>query len=298
MSTQKIVLGMSGGVDSSVAAHLLQQQGYQVIGVYLNMLGKAADCADARAVCEHLGIEFHALDCQTVFQAQVVGRYLAEQDQGLTPSPCCWCNPTVKFKYLLDFADQIGAQFVATGHYAQIVDGQLCRAVYLVKDQSYFLAGLQPEQLKRLVFPLGQLTKPQVREIAAMLGLTVHNKPDSSDLCFTVSHHPLTIGQRVKQGGQPEKMYYLGNGKVGTADAPELYRQDVVVPQFNFVQPFTQITCTGKVRYRQVDQPCTAQVQADGRVVVHFAEPVRAVTPGQWCVLYQGAQVIGGGAIA
>lgn len=296
--TAKVVLGMSGGVDSSVSAHLLQQQGYQVIGLYLNMLDKAADLADARAVCERLGIAFHSVDCQAVFRRQVVERYLTEQDQGLTPSPCCWCNPTVKFRFLLDFADQVGAQFVATGHYAQIVDGKLRRAAYLEKDQSYFLAGLQPDQLKRIIFPLGQLTKPQVRAIAAELNLTVHNKPDSNDLCFSVAHHPLTIGQRVKQGGQPEKMYYLGNGKVGNADSPELYRQDVTVPQFNFVQPFTQITGTGKVRYRQVDQPCTAQVQPDGSVVVHFNEPVRAVTPGQWCVLYQGAQVIGGGAIA
>ena len=293
-----VVVGLSGGVDSAVAANTLKEQGYRVVGVFMNQLGNAAEMASARKVAEQSGIEFAVVDYQDVFRAQVIDRYQRERVGDFTPNPCCWCNPTVKFKCLLDFADAHGIKWVATGHYAQIRDGLLFRGVDEKKDQSYFLSGLQPAQLKRIIFPLGGLTKPQVRERAKALGLTVHNKPDSNDLCFKVAAAGLTIGQGVKRGGQPQKLYYLGNGQIGSADDPALFRTDVAVKNFNWLSPLrTRIVTTAKVRYRQVDQPCTVETLADGGVMVHFHQPVRAVTPGQWCVVYAGEQVIGGGVI-
>ena len=293
-----VVVGLSGGVDSAVAAHTLKEQGYRVVGVFMNQLGNATELASARTVAEQLGIEFAVVDYQTVFREQVIDRYHRERVGDFTPNPCCWCNPTVKFKCLLDFADAHGITLVATGHYAQIHDGLLFRGVDEKKDQSYFLAGLAPAQLKRIIFPLGGLTKPQVRERAKSLGLTVHNKPDSNDLCFHVATAGLTIGQGVKRGGQPQKLYYLGNGQIGTADDPALFRTEVAVKNFNWLAPISRrIITTAKVRYRQVDQPCTVTTAADGKVTVIFHQPVRAVTPGQWCVVYAGDQVIGGGEI-
>ncbi len=294
----QMVVGLSGGVDSAVAAYLLKQQGYQVTGVFMNQLGNDAELAAARTVAAQLGIALAVVDYRQIFQEQVVDRYLRERVGDVTPNPCCWCNPTVKFKCLIDYADAHGIELVATGHYAQINDGVLCRGVDERKDQSYFLAGLKPEQLKRIVFPLGGYTKPQVRALAQKLGLTVHNKPDSNDLCFRVADTGLTIGQGVKRGGQAQKLYYLGNGQIGTGDDPALFRQDVVVKNFNWLSPLRlRIVPTAKVRYRQVDQPCTVQTATDGTVTVHFHQPVRAVTPGQWCVVYAGEQVIGGGEI-
>ncbi len=294
-----VVVGLSGGVDSAVAAYRLQQQGYAVTGVFMNQLGNADELASARHVAEQLGIPLAVVDYQQAFKEHVIDRFTRERVGDVTPNPCCWCNPLVKFKCLLDYADAHGITYVATGHYAQITDGVLCRSVDERKDQSYFLAGLSPAQLKRLIFPLGTLTKTQVRAQAQTIGLTVHDKPDSNDLCFTVPVGGLTIGQGVKRGGQPQKLYYLGKGRVGPADDPALFRTDVVVKNFNWLTPLRlRITTTAKVRYRQVDQPCTVLVADDGTVTVHFHQPVRAVTPGQWCVVYAGEQVVGGGEIS
>ncbi len=294
----KIVAGLSGGVDSAVCAHLLLKQGHEVIGVFINQLNKEQDKEDARKVCENLGIEFQSLDYQQKFQDEIIQRFKDEQEQGLTPSPCCWCNPEFKFKSLLDYADKINADMVATGHYARIENSKLLRGKDNMKDQSYFLCGLTGKQLSRIIFPLGEKTKPEIREIAKSIGLIVHDKPDSNDMCFHIENKNLTIGQRIKEGGQKEKLYYLGNGKIGNVDSPELYKKDLIIRNFNFISAFDKdISCTAKVRYRQLDQKCKASNLGESRVGVVFEEPVRAVTPGQYCVLYDGDKVIGGGVI-
>lgn len=194
MSKQRVVLGMSGGVDSSVSVHLLQQQGYTVIGVHMLMIPEAFQPKpyaeqDARKVAEQYGIEFHTVEVRDAFVQQVVRYFADEYAAGRTPNPCVICNRQVKFHDLAKFADEIGAQWIATGHYAgltQLPDGRrlLTKAADQQKDQSYFLSLLPPEILNRVIFPLGQYTKQQVRQIAAQLGLSVAAKSDSQEICF------------------------------------------------------------------------------------------------------------------
>ncbi|MCA9191754.1 MAG: tRNA 2-thiouridine(34) synthase MnmA [Planctomycetales bacterium] len=220
---QRIVLAMSGGVDSSAAALLLQREGFEVVGVFMrhgeqsaqscNLPGapnlllpvvqgrtdhkqgccSASDAMDARRVADKLGIPFYALDLQADF-ARIVDYFATEYVRGRTPNPCVQCNNWIKFGRLFDYADSIGAQFVATGHYAQIqsIAGgpTLQRGVDRSKDQSYVLAGIKREYLTRMLLPIGAYTKPTIRALAAEAGLRVADKRDSQEICFvTTGHH-------------------------------------------------------------------------------------------------------------
>ncbi len=201
MEQNKALIGMSGGVDSSVAAYLMQQNGFQCAGVTLqlcdnSLLGQQSSCctsdnvADARSVASRLGMPFYVFDAADVFRSKVVDKFVQYYEQGLTPNPCIDCNRYLKFENLLDRALQMGYDCVATGHYATIrqdpVSGRylLCKASDTAKDQSYFLASLTQHQLKHIRFPLGHLTKPQVREIAQTQGFLNARKRDSQDICF------------------------------------------------------------------------------------------------------------------
>ena len=214
---KKVVLGMSGGVDSSVAALLLQKQGLEVIGVSMELyscdrpLGKGCctpkDRLDAKRVCDRLGIAHDIIDLRSAFKKNVVDYFASEYAKGRTPLPCAPCNRDVRFKEMLRYADAVGAYWIATGHYARTAkndDGSfsLLRGVDLKKDQSYFLWGLSQEELKRLQFPVGAFSKEQVREIAREHGLAVSDKPDSQELCFVgdgdhtlflEEHYPHTV---------------------------------------------------------------------------------------------------------
>ena len=189
----KVIAAMSGGVDSSVAAALLVEAGYEVIGVHFRLPvlgqpspGRPDHAADAQTVCDALGIELTALD---VDLSSVVDYFLDEYTRGRTPNPCLMCNPTVKFRLLMDLADERGADFIATGHHVRIgdVDGRVAiqRSVNTKKDQSYALSRLPVEFLPRIMFPIGGIaSKDEVRRMALGLGLTVHDKPDSQEICF------------------------------------------------------------------------------------------------------------------
>ncbi|MFC1608555.1 tRNA 2-thiouridine(34) synthase MnmA [Patescibacteria group bacterium] len=187
-SKNKVIIGMSGGVDSSVAAKLLQKKGYEVIGVYLDfwkdIVGKNNGYEDAKKVASILGIELHKVDARNEFKREVVNYFLREFQEGRTPNPCVICNPTMKFKILLEASEEFSCDFVATGHYAQIKDGKLFQGVDKSKDQSYFLYGLTKRQLQKIMFPLGKYTKDEVREIAYEEKLPVAEKPESQDICF------------------------------------------------------------------------------------------------------------------
>lgn len=193
-SMQKtVVIGMSGGVDSSVAAYLLQKEGYQVRGVH--MLTRPMDrqqeeaVHDARSVCERLGIQFDTVDFSGVFQQRVVDYFIHAYLRGGTPNPCVVCNRVVKWEALLSYADRIGAQYVATGHYAhveQMENGRIALSVANggVKDQTYALWNLTQEQLRRTLMPVGEHPKAEIRRIAEGISLEVAGKPDSQDICF------------------------------------------------------------------------------------------------------------------
>ncbi len=206
---EKVVVAMSGGVDSSVAACLLVEQGYEVMGFFMRVGAKepevaetcsttasprthqgccsAIDAADARYVAGMLGIPFYALNFQEEFDG-IINYFADEYARGRTPNPCVVCNDRLKFGKLVEYADAVGAKYIATGHYARVVERNgrpaLARSVDRQKDQSYVLFGLRRDILDRVMFPIGDMTKPQVREIAARFNLPNQNKPDSVDICF------------------------------------------------------------------------------------------------------------------
>ncbi|HHT06571.1 MAG TPA: tRNA 2-thiouridine(34) synthase MnmA [Hydrogenispora sp.] len=206
MTKRKVVVGMSGGVDSSVAAHLLHEAGYEVIGITMQIWPEDAPreesggcCGltavdDARRVCQQLGIPHYTLNFRDEFNKYVIDYFIDEYQRGRTPNPCIACNRFVKWESLLTKALQLGADYIATGHYARILFDQetgrylLKKAATSKKDQTYALYNLTQEQLARTLMPLGDYTKEEVRRIAAAIGLNVANKPDSQEICFIPDH--------------------------------------------------------------------------------------------------------------
>lgn len=190
----KVVVGLSGGVDSAVVAAILKKQGYEVVGVTLSLFAYASedgkgccsfnDTIDATQVCDLLGIEHFVFSRRKSFKAEIIDKFVDGHKNGLIYNPCISCNNLIKMPSLFMAADQIKAEFVATGHYATIENDVLCRGKDRNKDQSYFLWELPSAALKRLLFPLGEMTKVQVRELAAEFGIHIAKKPDSVNLCF------------------------------------------------------------------------------------------------------------------
>ena len=226
----RVVAAMSGGVDSAVAASRMIEAGHDVVGVHLALAKNAKtlregargcctieDAGDARRVADRLGIPFYVWDMATPFVRDVVDDFVAEYEAGRTPNPCLRCNEKIKFAALLDKALALGFDAVATGHYAQIVDGphgrELHRAVDSAKDQSYVLGVLDEEQLARAFFPLGDTTKPQIREEAAARGFAVAKKPDSHDICF-ISDGDTRGWLTQRLGEQPGEIVDEGSGDV------------------------------------------------------------------------------------
>jgi tRNA-specific 2-thiouridylase len=368
---KRVLVGMSGGVDSSVAALLLKQQGYEVIGVTLNLWSYEDrqepynECCslEVRAVAQQLGIEHHFIDAGKEFKERVVDVFLAEHAQGRTPSPCGRCNRLVRFPILLELADRFGCDFLATGHHARIAveDGiyYLLTSKDPLKDQSYFLYGLTQEQLKRILFPVGDLLKSEVWQIAKAHNLVSARKPESMDLCFipkgdyraylrahldglvqpgeivdtsgrVVGRHEglafYTIGQRHGLGvALGERVYVVGfdyeNNRLIVGDERALLSEGLIATDVNFIyspSPLSPLSLEGrgdggeggegsrevrgipitvKIRYRSPRVPATLKLLDDGRVCVLFAQPQRAVTPGQIAVFYEGERVLGGGVI-
>lgn len=214
----RVIVAMSGGVDSSVAAALLLEQGYQVTGMMLKLWAPDCDQADnacctpeamaqARDVAGMLGIPFYVLDAKEDFKNLIVDRFVHDSFAGLTPNPCYWCNRLIKWGILLDKAESLGGEFLATGHYARIQKDEtgvfyLLKGVDLTKDQSYALSGLNQRQLAHALLPLGGLTKAKVRELAAQMRLPVAEKPDSQDLCFIgAAGYRAFLSQYQTEGG-------------------------------------------------------------------------------------------------
>jgi tRNA-uridine 2-sulfurtransferase len=345
----QVLVAMSGGVDSSVSAALLAREGWDVTGVHLKLArtpahaqvqGKGcctlADADDARRVADTLGIPFYVWDMAEEFEEAVVETFAADYAAGRTPNPCARCNERVKVTGLLARARALGFDALATGHYARVVDGRLLRAADPAKDQSYVLYMLGPDHLAHLRLPLGELTKSQVRGIAADLGLRTAAKPESYDVCFIpdgdtagwlqrrlgaqpgeivdtsgarVGAHQgayrYTVGQRRGLGvSAPNPKYVLrvepAARRVVVGDRDELQVRTVYLEQPTATDGGGLRPGRARVRLRAhgAEVPCQVVPEPDGRVRLDLDDPTTAVAPGQAGVLYRGDMVLGGGTIA
>ena len=328
----KVVLGFSGGVDSAVSAELLKKQGFQVYGLYLDNTDEAARLS-AVTVAEQRGIDLKVLDVKAQLEERVCRPFTEAYLRGETPNPCILCNPTLKFKSLMDYADAVGAEFVATGHYARAAGGRIYKG-RPANDQSYMLCRLTRQQAERALFPLGDYEKAQVRQLAEELGLPAAHKPDSMEICFIpdkdyigwlsrraamppegdfVFHgqvvgrhegiHRYTVGQR-RPGLMDGRKVYISridpvSNRIELALWEELFQTEVTARDFNWLiePPRSPICASVRVRHTKWENPpCSAAVEGD-RVRIRCVEPVRAPAAGQSAVLYDGEQLLGGGFI-
>lgn len=348
MKGKKVVLGMSGGVDSSVAAYLLKEQGYEVIGVTMCVLPdsevqESIGIDDAAKVAGTLGIQHHIVHFEDEFKSRVIDYFTGEYLKGRTPNPCNICNRQIKWESLLGVAKKFGADYVATGHYAgidRLKNGRFAvrNSVTAKKDQTYALCFLTQEQLAHTLMPVGQYEKEEIRCIAGKIGLDVAAKADSQDICFIpdgdyaafirknvdiaikpgdfvdttgkiLGRHTgitdYTIGQRKGLNlslGHP--VFVTGidvtNNRVVIGESEELFKARVVADRFNYMS-VDRLNVgdrfIGKIRYAHKGTPCRIAGVCGDKIEVEFDEPVRAVTPGQALVLYDGEYVAGGGFI-
>lgn len=327
-----VVLGLSGGVDSAVAARLLLEDGYTVCGHWLDIgLGGREDAA---AVADSLGIPFSTGDIRDDLEREVMAPFRADYLAGRTPLPCARCNPTVKFPALFRRAAEVGADLVATGHYAKIVQGEageslLCRGGH-ANDQAYLLARLPKALLPRLVFPLGSYEKVQVRQLARNFGLPAADKPDSMEICF-IPHgdyaawleqqgqvpppgdfvdrtgkvlgrhkgiHHYTLGQRRGLGIPAEHRLFVSElrpaeNQVVLSDGRDLMADQVWGTDWNPLAPLPQgQAVTVRLRHSKTETPARLTLGQDGPRLDLLA-PARAPTPGQLAVLYREDVVLG-----
>ena len=328
----KVVLGFSGGVDSAVSAKLLQKAGHQVYGLYLDNADRAAR-EDAAGAAEFIGIPLTVLDVKAELEEKVCRPFAESYLRGETPNPCIICNPGVKFKNLLAEAERIGAEHIATGHYARAEKGMIFKGMP-ANDQSYMLCRLTRAQADRCVFPLGSLEKKQVRAMAEEFDLPVAHKPDSMEICFIpdkdyigwlscraempppgefVFHgqavgqhegiHRYTVGQRRPGLFDGRKLYISridpGSNTIELALWEELFKTEVHARDFNWLMdpPTGPIRASVRVRHTKWENPpCTVWPEGDG-VKILCDEPVRAPAAGQSAVLYDGDRLLGGGFI-
>lgn len=227
----KVIVGMSGGVDSSVAAWLLKDQGYQVEGLFMknweqddtdNYCAAAQDLADAQAVADQLEIPLHSVNFAETYWNDVFNHFLAEYENGRTPNPDVLCNKEIKFKAFLEHALTLGADFIATGHYAKTQDGMLYKAKDRDKDQTYFLHAVSSQALNKVLFPIGALFKSEVRQLAKDLNLATHNKKDSTGICFIGERRfKLFLNEYIL--AQPGDIYTTTGEKIGKHDGLMFY---------------------------------------------------------------------------
>lgn len=337
-----VVVGMSGGVDSSVSALLLKNLGYRVIGLFMKNWEEEPcpwpqEFEDVAKVCDLLQIPYYSVNFAKEYRESVFAQFLSDYRAGLTPNPDVLCNREIKFKVFLEKALSLGADFLATGHYCQLDPmGRLLRGRDPDKDQSYFLHAVKQEAFQKVLFPIGHLLKSEVRVLAKRHNLPTADKKDSTGICFIgkrdfkpflsqflgmnpgpfktlqgeiVGEHDgaafYTLGQRkgMGLGGEGDAWYVVDKDLASNtvyvergANHPALFRSELIVQDLTWVaeKPSLPLRATAKVRYRQIDTPCT--LDASNRV--RFDEPQRAITPGQSIVFYRDELCLGGGVIA
>ena len=363
----RIAIAMSGGVDSSAAAALLKEQGHDLVGFTMQLWNQRRgisvdengeplpsrccsldDVYDARRVAEELGFPFYVLNLEREFERDVVEPFVASYLKGETPIPCVSCNSRLKFASLDRLAASLGCEKVATGHYARVVYDnkaeryRLFRGRNLQKDQSYFLWELTQDQLSRSLFPLGEMSKPEVRAVARQSKLAIAEKAESQEICFVpdgdysgfidrylaaegatdqlppageivdargvvvgthTGIHRYTIGQRRGIGIASERpLYVLGidveKNQVTVGDPDQLLTSEFIAAGVNWIaydNPVEPVQASVRIRYRHNEAAATIIPLEDNHVRVSFAEPQRAITPGQATVFYDGDEVLGGG---
>ena len=347
----RILVAMSGGVDSSVVAALLKEQGHEVIGVTMKLWEgpegempetgccTASDSEDARKVASKLDIPYYVLDYTESFSKNVVDNFIDMYAQGLTPNHCVEFNRSVKFDHFLNQAKKLNCEKVATGHYAKIIKNEnfyeLHKADYLDKDQSYVLHMLKSDDLENILFPLGEITKPEVRQIAARLGLKTAFKKDSQDICFVGKKdyrsfvekridltsageifdvngnkvgnhngiHQFTVGQRKGlPGGQATPRYVtkinVQNKNVIIGEQKDLLVESFIIEDVSIVKDIEYHNLSVQTRYNSEDLKCKINKISDNELLVELLEPASSIAPGQFGVLFSGTKVIGGGRIS
>lgn len=344
---KKVVVAMSGGVDSTLTAKLLLEQGYDVYGAMMYQFdGQEGSIEDARKMAELLGIPFKAIDVKKAYEKFVLSYFIDAYAKGMTPNPCMKCDFMVKFGLFYDAVrKEFDAPYFATGHYARIVYNperqkyEVRKGIDLAKDQSYMMYYLTQDQLSHIIFPLGRTYKQDTRRISREKGLPTYNKAESQDICFLTSeksyveflqnHAPeafrpgdivdmqgrvlgkhkgipyYTIGQRKGLGIAARTPLYVvalrpEKNQVVVGSNEDLFRTRLLADEIKFTDgeaPAREFRCQAKIRYGIRVHDCLVTLKDDGRAVVKFDEPQRAVTSGQSVVFYDEDRLIGGGTI-
>ena len=355
MVKEKVIVAMSGGVDSSVAALILHRQGFDVVGLTMRLWShpneeatqnnkrccSVEDVDDARRVCNKIGIPHYFMNFEEQFQEHVVDYFVKEYDRGRTPHPCLACNDKMKFDFLLQRAMFLDAKYIATGHYARIrrseTSVKLLKGLDGHKDQSYVLFTLGQLELSKLMLPVGEFQKSEIRQMAREAGLPVADKPDSQEICFipdgdyrkfiservppkpglmvdvnnnVLGDHPgiqyFTIGQRRKlglKGHNPEPMFVTkissDDNRVILGSEADLYTKEFWASRVNFINGILpDRSLKVMAKIRYKAQPSPAIIEeVDGFFHIEFDEPQRAITPGQAVVFYIDDEIVGGGII-
>ena len=354
---KKVIIGISGGVDSAVGAYLLKKEGYDVEGLFMrnwdslmnndingnptlnnDICTQEQDYNDALKICEKLKIKLHRIDFVKEYWDYVFTYFLDELKKGRTPNPDIMCNKYIKFDMFKKEAEKLGADYIATGHYARIDNGRLLRAVDNNKDQTYFLSQVSKDAFKNVLFPIGDYIKNDIRKIAHEQDLIVADKKDSTGICFIgernfknfltnylpnlpgdivdidtnkkIGEHIglmyYTIGQRrgLNIGGNNDRLYVVGKDlnknilyvSLGD-DTKYLLSDEALITDLNFISDKRPTKCTAKFRYRQEDIDVNIEYIDENSLIVKYNN-VKAVTPGQACVLYLDEECLGGGIIS
>ncbi|MCX7988613.1 MAG: tRNA 2-thiouridine(34) synthase MnmA [Thermodesulfovibrio sp.] len=334
---EKVVMAMSGGIDSSVAAYLLKKKGMAVLGVFFLLFDEPVNLELAKKTADFLDIDFHIEDLREQFSSQVINPFFEGYKFGITPNPCVICNQKIKFPTLNRIAKTVNANYFATGHYARVITVDktpyLLKGIDNKKDQSYFLYGIERSFLHHVIFPLGEHTKQKVREMAEKIGIPSKIAEESTEVCFLKDKryydmiklgkegpivemstgkiigqhrgiHLFTIGQRKRLGiSSPYPLYVVkiepSENTIYVDSKEKAFMREFVVSELNWLFDIDgkEFSCSVKIRYAMSPEKATVKLIDENKVKVCFEKPQFAPTPGQSAVFYKEDVVLGGGVI-